>query len=103
MKFLLKCSLAALAGVLLAKLVLGQSAATFDIERPADGQPTRIEVKGGISGTWLVVERVNKTALEPKGFDPSFTYLMSDFKPMIKKLKDGKYLIQFTCDICEGL
>jgi hypothetical protein len=78
-------------------------AAPFDLERPADGQPTRIEVKGGVSGVWLRVERVNKTALEPKGFDPSFTYLISEFKPVVKKLKGDKWLIQFTCNLCEDL
>jgi len=96
-------TIGALLGTLLAKLVLSQSAAPFDIDRPADGQPTRIEVKGGVSGTWLRVERANKSAPDAKGFDPSYTYIISDFKPMVKKLQSGKYQIQFTCDICEDL
>jgi hypothetical protein len=101
--FALRCSVAALVGITIAKLVLAQTAAPFDIERPADGQPTRIEIKGGVSGTWLIVGRANKNAPDAKGFDPSYTYLVSDFKPMVKRLKDGKYLVQFTCDICEDL
>ena len=103
MNLLLRCSLAALVGILIAKWVLAQTAVPFDIGRPADGQPTRIEIKGGVSGTWLVVGRANKNAPDACGFDPSYTYLISDFKPMIKKLRNGKYEIQFTCDICEGL
>ena len=103
MNLLLRCSLAALVGILVAKWVLAQTAVPFDIGRPADGQPTRIEIKGGVSGTWLVVGRANKNAPDARGFDPSYTYLISDFKPMIKKLRNGKYEIQFTCDICEGL
>lgn len=101
--FALRCSLAALVGIIIAKLVLAQTAVPFDIERPADGQPTRIEVKGGVSGTWLIVSRANKMAPDARGFDPSYTYLISDFKPMVKKLRNGKYQIQFTCDICEDL
>jgi hypothetical protein len=101
--FALRCSIAALVGILIAKLVLAQTAVPFEIERPADGQPTRIEIKGGVSGTWLVVGRANKMAPDAKGFDPSYTYLISEFKPIVKKLKSGKYEIQFTCDICEGL
>jgi hypothetical protein len=102
--FALRCSVAALVGIMIAKLVLAQTAVPFDMgERPADGQPSRIEIKGGVSGTWLIVGRANKTAPDAKGFDPSYTYLVSDFKPIVKKLRSGKYEIQFTCDICEGL
>ena len=103
MKSLLMWSVGALAGTLLAKLVLSQVAVPFDVDRPADGQPTRIEVKGGVSGTWLTVGRANKNAPDARGFDPSYTYLVSDFKPIVKKLRSGKYLVQFTCDICGGL
>jgi hypothetical protein len=104
MKMILWCSIAALLGLVLAKLLLGQAAVPFDMTQPVGAQaPSRIEIKGGVSGTWLVVNRANKTDPLGKGFDPSYTYLISDFKPVAKKLKDGKWQIQFVSEIAENL
>jgi hypothetical protein len=104
MKMILWCSVAALLGVLIAKFLFGQVAAPLDLTRPIDDSaPTRIEIKGGVSGTWLLVRRANTSDPQRRGFDPSYTYLISDFKPMVKKLKNDKYLIQFTSELAEGL
>ena len=111
MKFFLHCSIAALLGVVLAEALTihyahAQGAAAFDVEKPIDGKPSRIEVRGGVSGVWLTVERANKhQALKTGegGFDPSYTYLICDFKPMVKKLGNGKWVIQFTAEIAEDL
>lgn len=99
----LQYSLAALTGVIIAKLILAQSFVTNDAKMTANGQPARIEVSGGVSGTWLTVERANKNDSEAKGFDPSYTYLLSDFKPLVKKLRNGKWEIQFTSEIAEDI
>jgi len=69
----------------------------------ADGQKARIEIEGGVSGKWLTIDRVNKSDVNGKGFDPSMTYLISEFKPIVKRLKSDKWLIQFECNVCEGL
>ena len=36
------------------------------------------------------------------GYNPSFTYLVSDYKPMVKKVS-GKWQIAFTSEIAEDL
>jgi hypothetical protein len=100
---LLQCSLAALIGVILAKLLLAQTSVPFDVTRPLDGQPSRIEVKGGVSGVWLIVGRANTQDPLGKGFDPSYTYLLVNYKPKVKQLKDGRWLIQFTSEIAEDI
>jgi hypothetical protein len=102
MKFILHCTVATLIGTLIG-IAYSQTGIPFDVTKPLDNQPSRIEIKGGVSGTWLVVGRANKSDPEGRGFDPSWTWLLSDFKPTVKKRSDGKYLIQFTCDICEGI
>jgi len=104
-KFSLVCSIAALIGVLLAKCIFGQSFVSDGLPA-SDGKATRIQIEGGVSGVWLTVERANKTDPRPTGkggFDPSYTYLLSDFKPLIKKLKNGKWEIQFTAEIAENI
>lgn len=97
-KFILHCSIAALLGTLLA-MAWAQSPTST----PLDGKRPRIEVEGGVSGVWFTIERINKTDPNGKGFDPSFCYMLSNYKPLIKKLKNGKYLIQFTSEIAEDL
>ena len=99
LKFILGCSVAALCGVLTA--ILAQNFA--DGSLPAsDGKPTQIVVEGGVSGKWFVISRINTSAPDGKGFDPSQVYMISDFKPIVKKRGD-KWLIQFECNICEDL
>jgi hypothetical protein len=88
------------------RLAFAQTAASIDVEKPLDKKPGQILVRGGVSGIWLKVERINKNDPAPSGeggFDPSVTYLVSDFRPVVRPLKDGKWLIQFDCSICEGL
>ena len=105
LKTLLKCSVAALAGVLIAKLLLAQSLTTDNLPT-MDGKPGTIKIEGGVSGVWFTIGRVNKSDPHPSGtgaFDPSQTYMISDFQPVIKKMKNGKFLIQFECNICQDL
>lgn len=105
-KLLLWCAICVVIGLILARWIFGQGAASFDVEKPMDGQPSRILVSGGVSGTWLEIKRANTHQGNPAGkggFDPSYTYLLSDFKPTVKKLKSGRWEIQFTSEIAEGL
>jgi hypothetical protein len=38
-----------------------------------------------------------------KPYHPNWTYIITDYKPIVKKLSYGKYQISFTSDIMEGL
>jgi hypothetical protein len=98
----LRCSFAALIGVVIARLIMAQSLVTDNLPT-ADGKRARIEIEGGVSGVWFVIERINKSDPNGKGFDPSQTYMISEFRPTVKPLKNSKFLIQFTCNICEDL
>jgi hypothetical protein len=65
-----------------------------------------IEVIGKVADEWhkwLWIGRINKTAKPERGFDPSFTFIICDYKPMVKKLKDGRWQIQFTSEIAENI
>jgi len=105
-KLILWCSICALIGVVLSKWIFGQTTITSDLTKPLDGKPARIVISGGVSGVWMTIERANRTDQNPVGeggFDPSYTYIYSDFKPVAKRLKNGKWVIQFTAEIAEGL
>ncbi len=65
-----------------------------------------IEVIGKIAGEsrkWMWIGRINTTERPEFGFDPSMTFIICDYKPMVKKLKDGRYQIQFTSEIAENI
>lgn len=55
------------------------------------------------NGRWLTVIRFDCASNKDKGFDPSFTYAVSKFKPVVKKYRDGMYQITFECEICQNL
>lgn len=61
--------------------------------------PERVKFNGGIAGDWLMVERHNMKAHDAKGFDPCYTSVISDFKPVPKKRSDGKWEIEFVTDL----
>jgi hypothetical protein len=65
--------------------------------------PPRMLFAGGVSGNWLTIARVNAKDPTSKGFDPSQTYIVTDFEPKVRKTKEGKWLIQFECSICKDL
>jgi hypothetical protein len=100
MKFILKCSIAALCGVLLAKLIFGQ-----DVQAP-----TALEKKDSMTFVWKFHEEhrpwLKVFQFDRKdagnGYDPSYVYLVSDYKPMVKKV-GGKWQITFTSEIAENL
>ena len=45
--------------------------------------------------TWLSIEAHNQTAWLQDGFDPSFTIIVSDCKPMFRHLPNGQWEIAF--------
>jgi len=63
----------------------------------------QIFIAGGVSGRWLTIGRINTTAPDQLGFDPSFTYVICKFKPIIRKMPNGNYEITFTSEIAKDL
>lgn len=63
----------------------------------------QIFIAGGLSGRWLTIGRVNTTAPDQRGFDPSFTYVISKYIPIVKKLPNGNYEITFTSEFTKNL
>jgi len=65
-----------------------------------------IPVEGKIAGdwrAWLWISRVNLRDTESRGFDPSYTVLLSDYKPIVRKLDNGKWSVTFTSEIAQGI
>lgn len=62
-----------------------------------------IYICGGIHGRWLEVVRFNTQATDQRGFDPSYTYCVSKFRPVLKQLPNGMWQISFTSDIARNI
>jgi hypothetical protein len=63
-------------------------------------------VKGQVADElrgWLVIEAHNGHEWAKRGFDPSYTRLVSDYKPMARKLPNGQWEIAFTSEIAENI
>jgi hypothetical protein len=100
MKTLFQISLVALIGVLAAKLILAQTVVmpqTFI----RDGERVLL-LKGRVADqlkTWLVIEAHNGAQWKERGYDPSFTRVVCDFKPLFRKLPHGnQWEIMFTAE-----
>ena len=83
----------------------------FDLAHAQDVQvPTDPNLKSSMTFRWLfysekrdwlkVYQFDGKDA--KRGYDPSYTYLVSDYKPLIKKI-GGKWQVTFTSELAEGL
>jgi len=70
------------------------------------GQERTITIQGKVAdGTryWLSIEAHNGAAFDDRGFEPSYTRIVSDYKPMFRKLASGQWEIMFTSEIAEEL
>jgi hypothetical protein len=53
---------------------------------------------------WLSVNTFNRADEWVKeGYNPSYTYLVSQYKPIVKKMGNGQWQITFTSEIAQGL
>ena len=53
---------------------------------------------------WLTAVNVDRCdRYDERGYDPSYTYMLCDYKPIAKKLKNGKWEITFVSEIAEKL
>lgn len=66
---------------------------------PDRPEPPYVDFSGGVAGQWLRVQRSNTKAFDARGFDPSYTSAISTFRPVVTKLPDGTFLIEFESDL----
>jgi hypothetical protein len=63
-------------------------------------------VKGKVANeirVWMVMEAHNGREWPTRGFDPSYTRIVTDYKPMMQKLPTGAWEIGFTSEIAEKI
>ncbi len=63
-------------------------------------------IKGKIAGEikqWLAIEAHNGPDWSSDGYDPNYTRIVCDYKPIVRKLPGGFWEIQFTSEIAEQL
>lgn len=84
--------------ILIALLILTANAAPNGAEVIANCQDSRFTFCGGEAECWLTIERYNTKAIAPKCFDPSYTQIICDFKPIPRKRADGKWEVIFVTE-----
>lgn len=55
-------------------------------------------IKGKVAGEWkewLVIETYNGHEWISNGYDPAFTHVVSDYKPLFRQLPDGRWEMIF--------
>jgi hypothetical protein len=63
-------------------------------------------IKGVVAGdmkNWLIIESHNGKEWKQNGFDPTYTRVLCDYKPLFRKLPGGQWEIMFTSEIAENL
>lgn len=104
LRFILFCSIMALLGVVLAKCAFGQTVQVRP-EYVINGDRALL-IKGKTAGSvnvWMTLEAHNGAQWIDDGFNPSYTRLICDYKPMFRKLPTGQWEIMFTSEIAENL
>lgn len=64
-----------------------------------------ILIKGKVAGdtrVWLVIEAYNASKWKANGFDPCFTRVVCDYKPLFRKI-GNQWEIMFTSELTEKL
>ena len=113
---------AALIRTILVGLVLGSylCAQTFNVEKPKtfhekpnlfnveepkpNAEPKNLYLVGGVNPEpWLQIIRTNTKDPDARpGYDPCYTYLLCDYKPIVKP-KGDKWEVTFVSSIAEKL
>jgi hypothetical protein len=62
---------------------------------PEAQEPPYVDFAGGVAGQWLRVQRSNTKAHDQRGWDPSYVSIVSDFRPVVLPMENGKFVIQF--------
>ncbi len=86
--------------------VSGQTVALNTSLIPVETFERSILIKGKVAGdwkTWLLIEAHNGDVWRADGYDPSYTRLVCDYKPLFRKLANGQWEIMFTSEIAKNL
>jgi hypothetical protein len=70
------------------------------------GSGAMILVRGKVSGeirSWLTMESRDAGAWQERGFDPYYTRLVSNYKPLARKLSNGRWELIFISEITEKI
>ena len=62
---------------------------------PEAKEPPYVDFAGGVAGNWLRVERHNTKAHDARGWDPSYVSIVSDYRPVVLPMSDGRFVIHF--------
>lgn len=63
-------------------------------------------LKGKVAGeykNWLVIETFNGNEWKTNGYDPIYTRVLCDYKPMFRKLSNGQWEIMFQSEIAKDI
>jgi hypothetical protein len=52
---------------------------------------------------WLIVEAHNGVEFDERGFDPSYTRMVTDYKPTARKMENGQWEVTFSSEGAEDL
>lgn len=100
-----KCILVVVASVLLMGYGASQQVDTIvNATQYLEGRERVLMIKGRTAGKvepWLWVEAHNGYHWKEEGYNPSYTRLVSEYKPVVKQLKTGQWQIQFISELAE--
>lgn len=52
---------------------------------------------------WLSINTFASASWPKEGYNPSFTYLRCQYKPIVKKMENGEWQVSFTSEIAENI
>lgn len=73
---------------------------------PIETYERALIIKGKVAGdwrSWLVIECHNGDEWRANGYDPSYTRIVMDYKPLFRKLPNGQWEIMMTSEIAKNL
>ena len=104
MKEILKTSIYCL---LIALLLAGAYAQVVESHTSYTTSTDRIlMIKGMVARdmtSWLIVEARNGTEWKKNGFDPIYTHLICNYKPLFRRLPTGQWEIMFQSEIAKDI
>jgi len=106
MKTTLYFSISVLLVALVCRAIVSQQVATDKTYLYVLSRNKTLMVQGKVAGdlkAWMVIQSFNGKDFPGNGFDPTYTHITADYKPMFRQLHDGRWEILFTSPIAENL
>ncbi len=82
----------------------GQTIALNTDTQPVLNTDRAVILKGRIAGdwkSWLVIEAHNGQYWDKDGYDPSYTRVVCDYKPIFRHLPNGQWEIGFVSELTQ--